>query len=186
MAEQFDYERLMNLCAQLEAGATPAMVHGTLSGHLCAGARFTAEQFIGQVLEIMESSKDPEAEHKVELIAFYDTTLSVLQDEQMLFMPLIAPASQPMAQRMMALASWCAAFISGFGLSGRDLTHMSADAEEIMGDLAEVALLQAEDADDSEEEDWITVFEHVRLSAVSLFLEFNESPNSEKPDTTTH
>ncbi|AJQ93543.1 UPF0149 family protein [Gynuella sunshinyii] len=186
MSEQFDYERVLQLCTRLGARATPAMIHGTIAGHLCAGGRFMAEQFIAQALEVMETDQSADPETKAELIEFYDNMLAVLQDEQMLFRPVFVADGQEIPRRLSELASWCSAFISGLGLSGRDLSKMTPEAGEIISDLSEISLLQEQDADDSDEEDWMTVFEHVRLSALSLFLEFNELPKTEASDNTTH
>jgi uncharacterized protein YgfB (UPF0149 family) len=65
---------------------------------------------------------------------------------------------------------------------------MPATLQEILEDLAEIAQVDAESAEElsSAEEDFIAVAEHVRLSALTVYLEYNEPPAVEADEKRVH
>lgn len=186
MTDTTHYERLADLVSAVEGVMHPAVLQGNLAGHLCAGQRWTKAQFIMQSAMVLDSKVTPDAAGQQEFMWLYDSTLASLEAEDMPFTPWLPDQDQTLDVRLDALIQWVNAFLSGFGASGQDFSRIDEDTQEILSDLAAIGQA-AWDADDGgNEEDWETVLEHVRLSAIHLFLAYNEPPKSPQSQTTTH
>jgi len=184
MDDILDYDGLTELVDMVDGNAEPATLHGALSGHLCAGARYSDEQWLNAAMDIVESREQPVDRDKQDYFQFYSSTLASLGAEDMDFMPILPPESVGMGQQLEALSQWCSAFLAAFGTSGRDLRNLTEEVGEILQDLAAIAQVEPMDDDsESDANDWMTVVEHVRLSAINLYLEFNQAEPSGDSDT---
>jgi uncharacterized protein YgfB (UPF0149 family) len=186
MNETTHYERLTDLVATVEGVMHPAALQGALAGHLCAGQRWSKAQFIMQSAVVLDSKVKPDAAGQQEFLWVYDSTLEALNAEDMSFSPWLPDNSHAMESRLEALTSWVSAFLSGFGTSGQDFSTMDDDAKEILSDLAAIATVDWDEAEEASDDDWYTVVEHARLSAVHLFLAYNEPPKADDTEPTTH
>lgn len=185
MNETTDYDRLADLVVGVEGFSQPTALHGALAGHLCAGGRWTRSQFIAQAATLLDSKVKPDVALQHEFQWLYDTTLAALQSEGMEFAPLLPDDDVSIVMRLSALTSWINAFLTGFGSSGQSFVSLTDDIKEILTDLAAIATVEVAE-DEATEDDWYTVVEHVRLSAMHLYLAYNLPVKPKNTDTTTH
>jgi len=182
MTDDTNYERIAELIVAVDGFSQPAVLHGALAGHLCAGSRWTMTQFITHSLDLIENNKPPGQTEKMTFQWLYQSTLQSLESEEMNFMPMIPGDEEPLSLRLNALINWISAFLTGFGSSGQDFSHMPDEVKEALQDLSDISQVEAQDYKDAED-DWYTILEHVRLSAVHLFLAYNEPMSNSKPKT---
>lgn len=189
MNETTHYDRLADLVVAVEGFSQPTTLHGALAGHLCAGGRWTRSQFIAQATLVLDSKVKPDAALQGEFQWLYDNTLEALQSEGMEFSPLMPDEDASIVMRLSALTGWINAFLTGFGSSGQSFATLTDDIKEILTDLAAIATVEVAE-DEATEDDWYTVVEHVRLSAMHLYLAYNlpVKPNNtdNNTDNTTH
>jgi len=183
MTDNTNYERIAELILAVEGFSQPAVLHGALSGHLCAGGRWNVTQFITHALDLIENNKPPGQQEKFGFQQLYQSTLQSLESEDMNFIPLIPGNEEALSIRLDALTNWISAFLTGFGSSGQDFSNLTDDVKDILQDLADISQVEVEDYEEAED-DWYTILEHVRLAAVHLFLAYNEPLT--KPDQKTH
>jgi uncharacterized protein YgfB (UPF0149 family) len=117
------------------------------------------------------------AEDRRELQIGSDLVALSLRDPEFGFSLLLPDDGEPLPQRAGALAEWCDAFIEGFaaGMAEGPAGELSAETEEILGDLGAIAGgLDAESLDDDsddDERDFWQIAEFVRIAVISIFAE---------------
>lgn len=182
-----DYDALNDLLTPLPSAASAADVHGFLSGRVAAGGLLSAEALHSVLEEHLEiGSLAPD------LLAAL-TALAVLTQRQLAdigegFAPYLPDDDTALSIRLEALALWSQSFLVGFGsvASERSLAALSENAQEALRDMVSLSHLdpeQEQDIDDEEdaEADYMTLFEHLRLSALLLFGELNAMLQSAGP-----
>lgn len=185
MTESTNYERISELIVAVEGFALPAQLHGALCGHLCAGGRWNTTQFITHALDLVENNKAPGVAEKKEFQWLYLSTLASLEAEEMTFFPAIPGNEESLSIRIHSLINWISAFLTGFGSSGQNFSTIPDEVKEVLQDMADICQVEVTD-DQSGEDDWFTILEHVRLGAVHLFLAYNEPPKKPNDETKTH
>jgi hypothetical protein len=71
--------------------------------------------------------------------------------------------AEPLSLRVAALAEWCQGFLGGLGLGGVDPDHLGGAAAEYVHDLAGIALVAHDGADDDAAEgDFVELLEYLR------------------------
>ena len=90
-----------------------------------------------------------------------------LSDDELDYLPLLPDDTHTLADRVQALADWCAGVVLGFGLASG---HIRPDEMELIEHLQDVAAVEFEETDDDEEgeESYQELYEFVRLIPVSL------------------
>jgi uncharacterized protein YgfB (UPF0149 family) len=181
-AELPDFDVVANLL--IEEGVlavSPAELHGLLAGQIAAGARFDADTLLRVLSELMDVSALTRETTKLGLIELYQRTLAQYESPDFGFELLLPDDDQMLAQRAEALGSWCSGFLSGFGLHSGRHPKLSAESEEGLRDLAQVAQIAADTDVDSEEDeaDLMEVQEYVRMAAMLMFSECNRVPDEE-------
>lgn len=186
-----DFDIVANLL--IEEGVlavSPAELHGLIAGQLAAGARFDADTLLRVFLELMDVSALKQESTKLGLIELYQRTLAQYESDDFDFALLLPDDEQMLAQRAEALGSWCSGFLSGFGLHTRESQKLSAEAQEGLQDLAQIAQIAADTDVDSEEDeaDLMEVQEYVRMAAMLMFNECNRvaEPDKEQTPPTLH
>ncbi len=186
---QMRYEDLAALFQRMGSGQTPTMLHGSLTGVLAAGHRMSSSDWVSWALDQLGPSETIEEGHHVVLKGLYVSTLSALEDSGMSFRPLLPADNLPMSDRLEALSDWCGSFLGAFGTVGvlSEGKEIPEEIEEILEDLSAIAQVDTEsEEDDQAEEDFVAISEHVRMSALSLFLEYNHSNDPEGDSPTVH
>lgn len=167
------YDELELIAGRMGSSAPVARLQGVLTGALCAGVLTPP----GALAGLLGLEGPLGAEDRRELQLGSDQIALALRDPEFGFSPLLPDDGEPLPQRAAALALWCDAFIEGFsaGMAEGPGGELSAETEEILGDLGAIAGgLDADSLDDDDEEDerdfW-QIAEFVRIAVISIFAE---------------
>jgi len=163
------YSALADLLIQQKAVISPAELHGLLLGRSVAGSGFAPEPWLADAAELIGSAAD-EALEKA-LIGLQTLLKAELSGQDITLTLLLPPDNAPLAERASALGKWCQGFLGGFGLIAGSAA-LSADAPEVLQDLASIATVQdsLEDSEDGEG-DYMQVMEYLRVAPLLLYGE---------------
>jgi uncharacterized protein YgfB (UPF0149 family) len=173
-----DFELVANMF--VEEGvriASPAELHGLISGHLAAGARFKPAMLLQTACELMDTESLSHESSKEVLSNLYAATCDSLESLDLDFEMLLPDDENEISQRAESLGRWCQSFLSGFGLYGKHTdTSLSSEAKETLNDLGQIAQISAElEEMDENESDLMEVQEYVRMAVLMLFTECNKA-----------
>jgi len=155
----------------VRSGVDASEAHGWLCGALCAQPVFPATEWAAEVLP--DDADAAAATPLLELLSeLRQATLASLAGDDMDFQPLLPADTDPLDQRVRALASWCGGFLYGLGRSGM-LDRLPDDLGEILNDFSEIsrAALAAGEGGDEAEGNYAELVEFVRASVQLTFLE---------------
>ncbi|WP_312209130.1 UPF0149 family protein [Acinetobacter variabilis] len=168
--------------SSIEEISSPSELHGLLTGIVCVTQAPSSDEWI-QILETLDVPElDPEA---LELLTGEaEDIFHALSEDELDYLPLLPDDEHSLAERVQALADWCAGVVLGFGLASG---HIRNDEMELIEHLQNVAAVEFEDSDDDAEgeESYQELYEFVRLIPVSLSvgrkkLEVEETPLLQK------
>lgn len=159
-------ELCLNFLPDLSASQLSGMLHGLVS-HGYIPEQGNWQQQLADFL----NSGDPLATEALEgleqLLAF---TQKDYQPDSFSIDLLVPEDDYPLTQRLAGLADWAQGFMTGYGLIKQE-KPLTGDAEEAMQDLAQIALLDGEAEEDEEfEQAYMTICEHVKMSAQIIFM----------------
>lgn len=184
------FDDLAELFVKMGSTLSPTYLHGSIAGVLSAGKRMTQEDWVDWALDQMAPTEEVQEAHVTIIQGLYFKTLSELEDESLAFSLMLPGEDAPMVDRLQALSDWAGSYLGAFGATGivQETSDMPATLQEILEDLSEIAQVDATSAEDlsSAEDDFIAVAEHVRVSALTVFLEYNEPPATEPGEKTVH
>ncbi|TSH78373.1 UPF0149 family protein [Acinetobacter sp. RF15A] len=153
--------------SSIEEISSPSELHGLLTGIVCVTQAPTNVEWL-QILETLDVPElNPEA---LELLTGEaEDVFHALSEDELDYLPLLPDDEHSLAERVQALADWCAGVVLGFGLASG---HIRNDEMELIEHLQDVAAVEFEDSDnDAEgEESYQELYEFVRLIPVSLSL----------------
>ena len=151
--------------SKIEEISSPSELHGLLTGIICVTQAPSREewQHILTTLEIPELSEEALALLADEA----EDVAHALSDDELDYLPLLPDDTHTLADRVQALADWCAGVVLGFGLASG---HIRPDEMELIEHLQDDAAVEFEETDDDEEgeESYQELYEFVRLIPVSL------------------
>ena len=151
--------------SKIEEISSPSELHGLLTGIICVTQAPSREewQHILTTLEIPELSEEALALLADEA----EDVAHALSDDELDYLPLLPDDTHTLADRVQALADWCAGVVLGFCLASG---HIRPDEMELIEHLQDVAAVEFEETDDDEEgeESYQELYEFVRLIPVSL------------------
>ncbi|MDZ3822493.1 MAG: UPF0149 family protein [Pseudoxanthomonas sp.] len=176
-----DYPALARAVAAL--ALTPAELHGGLCGFLCAGGQPHPGHWLDQ---LCLDSTALEASSRPTLEALRAATQTLLDDPDLRFSPLLPGDEVAMADRVVALAAWCAGFIGGFGLAGAvEAGRLSEEGRDALRDLDRIAHFGYEAGEAEEDENaFAEIVEYVRMAVMLLRQE--SGPAAAPADATRH
>ena len=148
---------------RLGLASTPAELHGGLCGWL-AGGGADSRSWLALVLAdpILPTPADGDV-----LDRLRTASAAQLADADFGF-ELLLPDPDEVVERAAALFAWCRAFLGGLGLSVGD-KKLSAEGEEALGDIGNLAAARVEDVDPEGDEESLTeIEEYVRMAALLL------------------
>ena len=174
MTTILDHAACQAALATLGRGGDAAEFHGCLSGALCV---LPPDQI--DLLRLLDAGVPAGSRAPDLLKQLRDAALAALQDDDLGFAPLLPEDELPLAQRVEALAAWCAGFL--FGLSSRagfQVEQLSEDAREVVDDFAEFTRAGHEDEADGELEEtaYAELVEYVRVGTQLVFMELRPQP----------
>ena len=184
------YDDVAALFVKLGSSLAPNYLHGSICGVLAAGKRMAQDDWLDWALDQMAPTQAVEESHITILQGLYFKALTELEDPGLGFNLLLPDEDTPMLDRLFALSEWTGSFLGAFGASGtvQETSDMPATIQEILEDLAEIAQVDAQSGEelDNAEEDYLAIAEHVKVSAITVYLEYNEPPAAENPETVVH
>ncbi|KRG64707.1 hypothetical protein ABB26_06675 [Stenotrophomonas humi] len=150
----------------LGLGASPAELHGGLTGWL-AGGGADLQAWPAKVLAD-DNMQTPEPGSALDRLR--QATVAQLEDRDFAFELVLADASEPLQARTDALFEWCRAFLGGFGLASGKRPALSEEGEEALQDLARLAQASSDqfDSADEDEDALAEIEEFVRVAALLL------------------
>lgn len=163
-----DYETLGRQIAVL--ALSPAELHGSLCGYLCAGGIPNPGQWLGQ---LCVDDDGLSASAHADLETLRRETIALLDDPDLRFQPLLPTDEADMATRVQTLADWSTGFLGGFGLTGvGEREGLSDDAGDALRDLDRIAHFGFEPGEDEEDEiAFSEILEYVRVAVLLLHQE---------------
>lgn len=168
--------------SSIEEISSPSELHGLLTGIVCVTQAPSSDEWV-QILETLDVPElNPEA---LELLTGEaEDIFHALSEDELDYLPLLPDDEHSLAERVQALADWCAGVVLGFGLASG---HIRNDEMELIEHLQNVAAVEFEDSDDDAEgeESYQELYEFVRLIPVSLSVgrkkvEVEETPLLQK------
>jgi yecA family protein len=171
-----DHPQLSELLHDLGALLGAAEVHGFLVGQLATGKRFSRSEWLRAANEQADLSQSPDEIAGDRLYDLYRATLVSLQSGEFSFQLLLPEDDEPLSERVENLGQWCQGFLTGFGMAGSKL-KIDSELAEALRDISAIAQVGAsdDDAQESSETDLFSISEYVRLTAVEIFLNHNDS-----------
>ena len=149
----------------IEEISSPSELHGLLTGIVCVTQAPTAEQW-SQILNTL--NVPPLSVEALEsLTDEADDVANAFSDDDLDYLPMLPDDNHGLAERVQALADWCAGVVLGFGLASGNIR---AEEQELIEHLQDVAAVEFEDSDNDEEgeDSYQELYEFVRLIPVSL------------------
>ena len=177
------YAAFATLLASSGQPVSPAELHGLLLGRRCAGSGFDLEPWLVDATELLGS--EPQDNVRQALIGLQEMVKGELSGSEVTVVLLLTGDDAPLVERAQALGLWCQGFLGGFGLAARD-TALSAEAMEVLQDLAAIAQVQSalEESEDGEN-DYMEVMEYLRVAPLLLFAECGK-PAAPAPKPSLH
>jgi uncharacterized protein YgfB (UPF0149 family) len=171
------YGALQNHLQDNKLLASPAELHGNLTGQLLVNPALAGEHWQHMVLEDYGFEENPGPGLKTVLDAFFEMTRDRLQRDDFSF-DLLLPDEGELGQRVASLANWVNAFLSGLALGGlKSEKGLSADSREFLRDLAEIARLDDQvEENQGEEADLMELQEYVRAGVMLLADDLRQVP----------
>ena len=178
------YAAFATLLASSGQPVSPAELHGLLLGRSCAGSGFDLEPWLVDATELLGS--EPQDNVRQALVGLQEMVKGELSGSEVTVVLLLPGDDAPLVERAQALGLWCQGFLGGFGLAARD-TALSAEAMEVLQDLAAIAQVQSalEESEDGEG-DYMEVMEYLRVAPLLLFTETKKSAEPAAPKPSLH
>ncbi len=174
------YHTLQDALRRAGALGEASEVHGSLCAVLCVGGSAATAVWRQDSLDNVDESNAQVPAARTALQHLELETWAALNGSAMDFMPLLPNDSDPLEQRVDALAHWCQGFLYGVTLSGVTVTAANsggaAHLEEFLRDLAEIARAGLGADDDAVEADfaYAELVEFVRAGVQLLFEELDD------------
>lgn len=149
----------------IEELSSPSELHGILTGIVCVTNPPTQQEWISILNTLQIPPLDDEA--LALLTEEAEDIAAALNDAELDYLPMLPDDQHVLAERVAALADWCAGVVLGFGLASG---HIRSDEAEWIEHLQDVAAVEFAEGDDDEEgeESFNELYEFVRLIPLSL------------------
>lgn len=177
--------RIDNLMAALNAaeiGQQPVEVHGALVGLICGGVEQSKKAWNTAFLELMNDGQPlpDDLQHLIDEL--YQDAVARLSDTDFGFTPMLPEEEEPLAIRVEALSLWVQSFLTGIAMVQPKLNKASSDVQEVIKDLAEIALVEFDVGDDDESESaYMELMEFSKMAALLCYSEFGPEPSEQEP-----
>ena len=149
-------------------------LHGLLCGLLCAAPGLDARRWLHHVASTFDApSADQAATQHQGLIMLFEHTAAQLGSADTAISLLLPDDDTELPQRTAALSAWCQGLLYGLGLElqqTRANAHLSANSQEFLHDVAEIAhaSIEATDASEDAESAYAEVVEYLRVGLLTI------------------
>jgi uncharacterized protein YgfB (UPF0149 family) len=185
----FDFDELANHLLEQGLDASPAQLHGCLSGLLAAGAEPEAELGLDALTQVLVLPMHGELASRV--MQLYTVTAAALEDDEFSFYPLLPDDEVEIDLRTEALAQWCHGFLAGFARTGGPAEvssgTLSEDGGEALTDIAAMAeaALGEEEGGEEAETSYVELVEYLRFAVLNVFMESRASLQDKRASSQT-
>ncbi|MGL4206092.1 MAG: UPF0149 family protein [Aeromonadaceae bacterium] len=177
------YVSASDLLDVYEVMATPAEVHGVLTGLLCGGCGVQRDEWLVEFFELVNDGHAMPQGVTEWLQELFDATLSGLREQSGVEL-LLPEDGVSLEEQLVAVCDWAQAFLAGFAVMQQDLTKASEELQEMLGDISNITQLEVELEEDSENEaSFYVLYEHLKLGVMMAFEEFGQHPQPERKPT---
>ena len=161
---------------EIDEISSPSELHGLLTGIVCVTQAPTTDEW-SQILNTLNVPA-LKAEALNSLTDEAEDVAHALSDDELDYLPMLPDDNHLLADRVQALADWCAGVVLGFGLASGNIR---VEEQELIEHLQDVAAVEFEDSDNDEEgeESYQELYEFVRLIPVSLSIGRSKIPVAE-------
>ena len=161
---------------EIDEISSPSELHGLLTGIVCVTQAPTTDEW-SQILNTLNVPA-LKAEALERLTDEAEDVAHALSDDELDYLPMLPDDNHLLADRVQALADWCAGVVLGFGLASGNIR---VEEQELIEHLQDVAAVEFEDSDNDEEgeESYQELYEFVRLIPVSLSIGRSKIPVAE-------
>jgi len=157
---------------ELEAALTAVGAHmgaaesqGLLCGMCNATSATDAPHWIARVLEDSEPKGEPARRCLALLAATWQETFRGLDDSNLELDLLLPGDDEPLAERAMALGTWCQGFLYGIGQAD-GAAALPTEVNEAITSLAEIARIDFDSASEADEPAFAELVEFVRVATL--------------------
>ena len=181
-----EFDDVADSFLRLGALHSPSELQGYLTGQLAVGSAPTGEEWLSQASDYLDALELPAGEDSRRLLDVYAATRAQLESGDFDLMLLLPGEDIELDRRLESLGHWCQGFLAGFALGGKTIQQSagarqySSDVADALRDMAAIsqAGLSDEEAEDDDlealENDFFEVGEHVRMAAITVYLECRE------------
>lgn len=172
MHDSPSYEDIQAIFLNHHVPSSAAEAHGTLAGLLCVDGRLDCGQWLSAVFGEDKAGLDPDEQGSCETLC--NRTREQLDAFDFSFELCLPDDDQPMTDRARALGEWCQGFLYGLGykLGGSD---WPGECTEVLDDILQLSRLDAEHADETDEEAYAELTEFVRAGVHLVRSEFEQN-----------
>src|SRR3990167_1274574 len=173
------YTELNEALGTAQSGYQASQVHGLLCGLLCGNPE-THPEWERLVL----GTKKSQTIHRL-LQTMYEISAKQLHEFSFEFHLLLPSDDQDIHTRTEALGLWCQGFLTGLKLTQISLIEREpSELTDTLNDIIEVAQINYEDAEETEENEgaYVELAEYVRLAILMIYQELRQEPQSEAND----
>ena len=185
-----DYDSLKGVLDRLESDITPAEIHGTLCGLLCARSGAPARLWQDNFWPELDKGDLLAREVRAVLNELHEITRDQLNDPTCDFQLLMPGDEEELDTRIHALSEWCQGFLAGLALGGvRDFNHLPEDVREIANDLVEIARAETSydlEGNEEDEEAYTELMEYLRVGVLLINEELQPLQGTSPSNTTMH
>ncbi len=166
-----------------EVMATPAEIHGVLTGLLCGGCSVQRDEWLSEFFELVNDGHPMPAAVTEWLLELFNATLAGLIDQAGIEL-LLPEEDVTLEEQLIAVCDWAQAFLAGFAVMQQDLSKASEELQDMLGDISNITQLEVELEEDSENEaSFYVLYEHMKLGVMMAFEEFGQHPQPDKKPT---
>jgi uncharacterized protein YgfB (UPF0149 family) len=181
-----EYDDLQLILDERDANMNVSEAHGLASGMLCVQLDADFTRWVTAVFDTEDQLKALMNEDKQSLIGLFQGTAELLKTDDFIFDLLLPGEEERIGARAIALSEWCQGFLYGVAYMGvGDDKDWSDDSRGVLRDLMEISRLDADSADDSDEQAFMELQEYVRMGVQILMLELQPVGESEEDNEPT-
>lgn len=172
-----------------EIGQHPVEVHGALVGLICGGVVQDNFSWVKPLLDLMNDGQALPLELQSLINELFQDTVARLGEMDFGFNPLLPEEEVSLSERVEALSLWTQSFLTGLAIIQPKLNKASADVQEVIKDLADIAQVEFDVSDDEESEAaFMELHEFVRMAAILCYSEFGPEPDmgDNQPSSNMH
>lgn len=186
MEQLGDFDNMQSLLNAHDAYMSAAEVHGLASGMLSVSFDAKFDRWVVAVFETDEQLEGLDDGEKNDLIALFDGTCELLKSDEFIFDIFLPDDSSQISERAKALSEWCQGFLYGVAYMGvNDETEWGEEGRGILRDFLELSRIDADGAEDADEQSFVELQEYVRSAVHVLLSELQPSsePNAASSST---